>query len=166
MPLETRDGTLLVASLEDVMATKLKATLDRAEARDYRDIAEMLSAGVSLSRGLAAFKKTSKGGEPAEVSPRHQTLSEAGCATLRRARDQVKDIPELKWTPGSLAVPIGKRDAADDNLRAHVSGPSVRTRPVGIVQLHPVVAPHVSHFRHVPLRTSVKLAHSGQASPT
>jgi hypothetical protein len=32
-------------------------------------------------------------------------------------------------------------------------------------QLHPVVAPHVSHFRHVPFRTSVKLLHSEQASP-
>jgi len=33
-------------------------------------------------------------------------------------------------------------------------------------QLHPVVPPHVSHFRQVPLRTMVKLPHSGQASPT
>lgn len=31
---------------------------------------------------------------------------------------------------------------------------------------HPVVLPQVSHFRQVPLRTSVKFAHSGQASPT
>jgi len=29
-----------------------------------------------------------------------------------------------------------------------------------------VVAPQVSHFRQVPLRTRVKFAHSGQASPT
>src|ERR1700678_2964838 len=33
-------------------------------------------------------------------------------------------------------------------------------------QLHPVVPPQVSHFKHVPLRTMVKLPHSGQASPT
>ena len=33
-------------------------------------------------------------------------------------------------------------------------------------QLHPVVAPQVSHLRQVPLRTMVKLPHSGQASPT
>jgi hypothetical protein len=33
-------------------------------------------------------------------------------------------------------------------------------------QLHPVVEPQVSHFRQVPFRTRVKLAHSGQASPT
>ncbi len=30
----------------------------------------------------------------------------------------------------------------------------------------PVVPPQVSHFRQVPFRTSVKFAHSGQASPT
>jgi hypothetical protein len=34
------------------------------------------------------------------------------------------------------------------------------------VHEHPVVPPQVSHFRHVPLRTIVKLPHSGQDSPT
>jgi hypothetical protein len=33
-------------------------------------------------------------------------------------------------------------------------------------QLHPVVLPQVSHLRQVPLRTSVKLPHSPQASPS
>jgi hypothetical protein len=33
-------------------------------------------------------------------------------------------------------------------------------------QLHPVVDPQVSHFKHVPFRTSVKFAHSGQDSPS
>ena len=56
-PLRTSDGILLVASLDDLMATKLKAILDRAEAKDYRDIAAMISAGVSLSAGLSAFRK-------------------------------------------------------------------------------------------------------------
>jgi hypothetical protein len=32
-------------------------------------------------------------------------------------------------------------------------------------QLHPLVLPHVSHFKHVPLRTMVKLEHSGHMSP-
>jgi nucleotidyltransferase AbiEii toxin of type IV toxin-antitoxin system len=54
-PSLSRDGILLVASLEDLLATKLKAILDRAEAKDYRDIAAMLSAGVSLERALGAF---------------------------------------------------------------------------------------------------------------
>jgi hypothetical protein len=31
---------------------------------------------------------------------------------------------------------------------------------------HPVVLPHVLHFRHVPFRTKVKFPHSPQASPS
>ncbi|MFK4510776.1 nucleotidyl transferase AbiEii/AbiGii toxin family protein [Bradyrhizobium daqingense] len=65
-PMPTADGTMFVASLEDLLATKLKATLDRAEAKDYRDIAEMISAGVSLPRGISAFREMF-GGEPAQV---------------------------------------------------------------------------------------------------
>jgi hypothetical protein len=56
-PVETNDSTLLVASLEDLLATKLKTILDRAEAKDYRDIVAILSSGVALERGLGAFAK-------------------------------------------------------------------------------------------------------------
>ena len=52
----TEDGVLHVASLDDLMATKAKVILQRAEAKDYRDIAALVSAGVSLSRGLAAAR--------------------------------------------------------------------------------------------------------------
>ncbi len=52
----TEDGVLCVASLDDLMATKLKVVLQRAEAKDYRDIAAMVSAGVSLPKGLAAAR--------------------------------------------------------------------------------------------------------------
>lgn len=52
----TEDGVLQVASLEDLMATKVEVVLQRAEAKDYRDIAEMLKAGVSLPKGLAAAR--------------------------------------------------------------------------------------------------------------
>ncbi len=31
---------------------------------------------------------------------------------------------------------------------------------------HPLVDPQLSHFRHVPLRTMVKLPHSEQDSPS
>jgi hypothetical protein len=52
----TDDGVLDVASFDDLMATKLKVILQRAEAKDYRDIAAMVSAGISLPRGLAAAR--------------------------------------------------------------------------------------------------------------
>ena len=56
-PLQTTDSTLLVASIEDLLATKLKAIMDRAEAKDYRDVSAISAAGVSLEKALAAFAK-------------------------------------------------------------------------------------------------------------
>jgi hypothetical protein len=38
--------------------------------------------------------------------------------------------------------------------------------PYSSTQLHPLVPPQVSHLRHVPLRTRVKLPHSRQLSPS
>jgi Nucleotidyl transferase AbiEii toxin, Type IV TA system len=55
-PALTEDGVLAVASIEDLMATKLKTILQRAEAKDYRDIAAMVNAGVSLTLGLSAAR--------------------------------------------------------------------------------------------------------------
>lgn len=108
-PLLTSDGTLLVASLDDLMATKLKATLDRAETKDYRDIAEMISSGVSLAAGLSAFKQMFNG-EPAQVlraigyfnDGDLNTLSNADRDVLRNARDQIRQLPEVHLRPGSL----------------------------------------------------------------
>ncbi len=53
----TDDGTLEVASLDDLMATKVKVILQRAEAKDYRDIVQMIGVGVDLARGLAAARE-------------------------------------------------------------------------------------------------------------
>lgn len=114
-PLQTADGTLLVASLEDLLATKLKATLDRAEAKDYRDIAKMLEAGLSLPAGLAAFKAMF-GGEPAQVlraigyfeDGDLPTLGEAERRTLTETRDAVRDLPTVRIASRALAVPPGE----------------------------------------------------------
>jgi hypothetical protein len=108
-PMQTLDGTLLVASLDDLMATKLKATLDRAEAKDYRDIAEMISAGVSLPAGLSAFKQMFDG-EPAQIlraigyfdDGDLNTLSTADRDILSNARDQIGQLPEVHLRSGSL----------------------------------------------------------------
>jgi hypothetical protein len=50
----TRDGVLRVASLVDLLATKLKVLLHRVEAKDYKDIAALVRAGTKLELGLAA----------------------------------------------------------------------------------------------------------------
>ena len=113
-PRQTKDSTLLVASMEDLLATKLKAILDRAEAKDYLDISAMLSAGVSLERALGAFAKM-YGKDPGLVlraigyfkDGDLPSLPEADQDILRAARDRVAEIPDVSITYGSLAVALG-----------------------------------------------------------
>ena len=108
-PLETSDDTLAVASLDDLLATKLKAVLDRAEVKDYIDIARMISNGVSLPIGLSAFRQMFKG-EPAEVlraigyfgDGDLGTLSASDRKILGDARDRVGELPEVRLKPGLL----------------------------------------------------------------
>lgn len=108
-PLQTRDGTLLVASLDDLLATKLKAILDRAEAKDYRDISVMLSAGVSLEKALGGFAKMygKDPGLPLRAMGFFRdgdlaSLAKIDQDILRKARDRVSEIPEVAITSGSL----------------------------------------------------------------
>ena len=50
----TLDQVALVASPPDLLATKLKVLLQRAERKDYLDVATLLNSGLALSDGLAA----------------------------------------------------------------------------------------------------------------
>ena len=52
----TDDGIVQVASLDDLMATKVEVILQRIEAKDYQDIAAMISAGIGLAEGLASAR--------------------------------------------------------------------------------------------------------------
>ncbi len=45
-----------IASLLDLRATKLKTIQQRAEAKDYLDLAAAFAAGVSLAEGLSAAR--------------------------------------------------------------------------------------------------------------
>jgi hypothetical protein len=108
-PLRTGDGILLVASLDDLMATKLKATLDRAEAKDYRDLAEMISTGVSLPVGVSAFRAMFHR-EPSQVlrsigyfeDGDLDTVAQTDQELLRNARDRVGKLPDVIVRHGSL----------------------------------------------------------------
>lgn len=66
-PDRTDDGVVLVASVGDLLATKLKALFDRVEPKDYPDIAEILSRGGGLPQGLSdAVALSGKTFSPAE----------------------------------------------------------------------------------------------------
>ncbi len=70
-PLLTADGVAEVASLEDLLAHKLKVILQRAQKKDYEDIAAMLRSGVSLHAGWQVREFSSAGPfSPRRVSRR------------------------------------------------------------------------------------------------
>ncbi len=55
-PWRADDNGLEVASLLDLMTTKLKVIMQRIEAKDYLDIAAMLDANIDLAAGLAGAR--------------------------------------------------------------------------------------------------------------
>jgi hypothetical protein len=90
----------------------LKAILDRAEAKDYIDIAALLRAGVSLERSLAGFAQMFKG-EPATAlraigyfddGDLHE-LNATDRELLVSARDKVGSLPSLLIRRDSLVGP-------------------------------------------------------------
>ena len=55
-PEPSSDGVALVAAPLDLLATKLKVLVQRAERKDYADVAVLLTSGLSLAEGLAAAR--------------------------------------------------------------------------------------------------------------
>lgn len=108
-PIRTNDRVLVVASLEDLLATKLKAILDRAEAKDYRDISAMLVAGVSLEKALGAFAANYRRDPALPLKAIGffkdgdlPSLPKADQELLRAARDRVSDVPKVHLLKGLL----------------------------------------------------------------
>ncbi|EQD52524.1 protein containing DUF1814 [mine drainage metagenome] len=108
----TDDGVLQVASFDDLMATKVKVVLQRAEAKDYRDVAAMLNAGISLPRGLAAARTMfGPNFQPSESLKALvfygdgdlKTLTAIEKNTLVQAVKTVRELPEIAILSKELA---------------------------------------------------------------
>lgn len=104
-PERTNDGLLRVASSVDLLATKLKTILQRAEAKDYRDIAALLRAGNDLAIGLGAaralFGPNFQPGEALKALVYFAdgdlpALDREDMALLTHASSQVGDLPQLR----------------------------------------------------------------------
>lgn len=111
-PALTDDGVLQIASLDDLMATKVKVVLQRAEARDYRDIAAMIAAGVSLSQGLASARLMFGPSFQPSASLKAlvyfddgdlSTLNAADRTALIQAASSVRELPQVALLSRSLA---------------------------------------------------------------
>jgi hypothetical protein len=109
----TEDGVLQVASLDDLMATKVKVVLQRAEAKDYRDIAAMLSAGVSLAQGLAAAREIfGPNFQPSESLKAMVYFEDGDLRTLTKedkgilvdAVSAVRELPRVALLSGGLTA--------------------------------------------------------------
>lgn len=109
----TADRVIQVASLNDLLATKLKVILQRAEAKDYCDIAALINAGLDLSKGLAAsralYGKTFQPSESLKAMTYFNdgdlhTLTVEEKNTLIVAVGAVRELPELTRVSTQLTM--------------------------------------------------------------
>lgn len=114
MPDCTDDGILQVASLDDLMATKLKVILQRVEVRDYRDIAAMIEANVDLAHGMAGARRMFGNSFQPSESLKALTwfqdgdlelLSAGEQRTLIDAASRVRDLPVVELSSRTLRDP-------------------------------------------------------------
>lgn len=128
----TADGILQVADLDDLMAHKVKVVLQRAEAKDYRDVAAMINAGVSLPKGLASARALfGPNFQPSESLKALvyfedgdlHTLSKAEQNTLIAAVSAVEDLPEVSIISSRLCSAL-QDDLSSDNHKSDAPAPA------------------------------------------
>jgi hypothetical protein len=98
----TGDGVMKIASMEDLLSTKLKVILQRIESKDYLDIVAILRSGVKLENGLGAATAMYNPNFQASEAMKALTYFEGGDLIsfpvpdreyLTRAVSQVRSIP-------------------------------------------------------------------------
>lgn len=114
-PALTSDGVAQVASLKDLLAHKLKVMLQRAERKDYEDVAAMLRAGGSLAHGVAAARLFFGTAFQPAASLQALTffkdgdlarLAQADRDTLISSAAAVRELPRVALRSRSLAIPV------------------------------------------------------------
>ena len=136
----TEDGILRVASLDDLMATKLKVILDRTEKKDYDDLAALIGSGANIARGLAIASKLFPRLNPQVVLKAlafHDDIKPKLSAKSRKllidGAKSVNDLPEVELRSKSLGHDLTSRtrpllrrtrlDCASERRRLHCREP-------------------------------------------
>jgi hypothetical protein len=113
VPDRTLDGAVAVASLLDLLATKLKVMQQRIEVKDYRDVAAILRSGIRLEAGLAAAAAMFQPGlQPSEAIKALTyfeggdlaALGEGDKELLTRAVAKMRRIPAVGLVSRSLSA--------------------------------------------------------------
>jgi len=124
-PDQADGGVLCMASGLDLLGHKLKVILQRAEGRDYQDIAALLEGGLDLADGLAAasalfprfpvMESVRALGYRADISEPHRVGTDAGQvldAAIERLPEAIDRLPLLSRClddPGHGAMPGAPR---------------------------------------------------------
>jgi hypothetical protein len=112
-PQWTEDRIVQVASIEDLLATKVKVLLQRIESKDYLDVAALLGSGVALATGLAAARSLfGPAFQPSESLKALvyfeggdlDALTEATKRLLIHAVTAVRDLPSIPVVDKQLTV--------------------------------------------------------------
>ena len=114
IPALTEDGVMMVASSLDLLATKLKVIMQRAESKDYSDIAQLLSAGTNLIRGLGAARSLyGSAFAPAECL-RALTFFDDG--DLARVSAETRKVLRAETAKASRVFPIPSIEKVSNQL--------------------------------------------------
>lgn len=122
-PSITDDGVMQIASLDDLMATKLKVILQRVEVKDYQDLAAMISAGVNVEKGLASAISFYGPQFPPSEALRAMTYFEGGDldaltedekTILVRAASQGRDLPDSPILSRHLTAKPSSKDMGNN----------------------------------------------------
>lgn len=113
-PTMTEDRIVLVASELDLLGTKLKVIMQRAESKDYADIARLLQSGQSLIQGLGAARSLyGSAFAPAECL-RALTFFDDG--DLSRVIAETRDILRVEAAKASRVFPIPSIEKLSNQL--------------------------------------------------
>lgn len=111
-PERTPDGNLEVASLQDLLAHKLKVLLQRVEIKDYIDVDALLQHGMDLAQGCAGARAMFAAFSPQEClkaltyfdDSSLQALSAPLKQRLVTAAAGVKSIPDARVKSKELSA--------------------------------------------------------------
>jgi hypothetical protein len=98
----TDDRVLRIASLDDLMGTKIKVLFDRTELKDYDDLAAMIASGTDPARGISIARQMFPNLNPSialKALTYHKdlpNLSRKARKTLIKAAASIEDLPEVR----------------------------------------------------------------------
>ncbi len=114
VPTLTEDRVALVASELDLLGTKLKVIMQRAESKDYSDIAQLMHGGSSLIQGLGAARALyGSAFAPAECL---RALTFFGDGDLARVDAETREVLRVEAAKASKVFPIPSIEKISNQL--------------------------------------------------